>query len=192
MTPAYGSALAFRTALEERLRQKALSSGIRLDRMRRGVMFERFLARIEAAEPGSWVLKGAVALEARLGDQARATADVDLGLRSSSTDDPVELLTDRLQAILATDTGDFFDYRLRDIRQMAVASAGDIGRARIAVRLAGKEFGGFQVDIALLPTSSAIPSVSDCLHDSRSRGSSHLRSKSSPFPVTSPRSSPAC
>jgi hypothetical protein len=45
----YATAAAFRTALEDRLKQQA-TSGVRLDRLRRHVMFERFLTRVEATE----------------------------------------------------------------------------------------------------------------------------------------------
>src|SRR4051812_14109170 len=96
----YRSAGDFRVALERRLRDESLSSGIRLDRLRRQVMVERFLARVEAVDPGSWVLKGAVALEVRLGNRARATADVDLGLRVDVPSDVLDPVADRLVEIL--------------------------------------------------------------------------------------------
>jgi hypothetical protein len=145
----YATAAAFRIALEDRLKQQATTSGVRLDRLRRHVMFERFLARVEATEPGEWILKGAVALELRLGDHARATADIDLGLRAESVVDPASVVADRLDRILGTDVGDFFQFRLRNVERKAVGGASDLGRARVAVSLAGREFGGFRVDVAL-------------------------------------------
>lgn len=146
--PRYQTAAAFRVALERRLRDESVATGIRLDRFRRQVMVECFLARVETADPGRWVLKGAVALEVRLGPGARATRDVDLGLRSDVTGDGFDALVDRLVGILAIETDDFFVFRVRDVRRLAIASFGDVARARIAVQLAGREFGGFQVDIA--------------------------------------------
>jgi hypothetical protein len=148
MSQRYRSAADFRIALERRLKDEAGATGIRLDRLRRQVMVERFLARVESADAGRWVLKGAVALEARLGARARATADVDLGLRAAAARDGLEEITDHLVRVVNTRPGDFFELQLRDVRRMAIANAGDIGRARIAVRLAGREFGGFQVDVA--------------------------------------------
>jgi hypothetical protein len=47
----YATAAALGTALEDRLKQQATTSGVRLDRLRRHVMFERFLTRVEATEP---------------------------------------------------------------------------------------------------------------------------------------------
>jgi hypothetical protein len=54
----YHSAQALRTALENRLLAQSTETGVSLDRLRRRVMFERIIARIQAAEPGQWVLKG--------------------------------------------------------------------------------------------------------------------------------------
>lgn len=58
---------ALRDALEARLAAQALDSGLDLNRLRRRAVFERLLYRLEAAEPGRFVLKGGVALEVRLG-----------------------------------------------------------------------------------------------------------------------------
>ncbi|MGQ0744994.1 MAG: nucleotidyl transferase AbiEii/AbiGii toxin family protein [Acidimicrobiales bacterium] len=77
----YDSAPALRTALEQRLINRAAQTGLGLDRLRRGVLFERIVARLEAAQPGRWVLKGGMALEVRLRHDARVTKDIDLGLR---------------------------------------------------------------------------------------------------------------
>lgn len=68
-------------ALEQRLLTRSNESAISLDRLRRRVIFERIVARLHAADPGLWVLKGGMALEVRLGDGARLTKDIDLGLR---------------------------------------------------------------------------------------------------------------
>jgi hypothetical protein len=59
----YASPHALRTALEDRLLRRSQQTGISLDRLRRRVMFERIVARLEAADPGRWVLKGGMALE---------------------------------------------------------------------------------------------------------------------------------
>jgi hypothetical protein len=54
-------------ALENRLLARSNETGISLDRLRRRVVFERVVARLQAAEPGRWVIKGGMALEMRLG-----------------------------------------------------------------------------------------------------------------------------
>lgn len=82
----YGTPVALRAALEQRLFNRSNETGIALDRLRRRVLFERIVARLEAAEPGRWVLKGGMALEVRLQDDARLTKDIDLGLREDVDD----------------------------------------------------------------------------------------------------------
>lgn len=67
----YETAEALRMALEQRLNNRSRETGISLDRLRRRVVFERIVARLAHAEPGRWVLKGGMALEVRLRDQAR-------------------------------------------------------------------------------------------------------------------------
>jgi predicted nucleotidyltransferase component of viral defense system len=97
----YGSPAALRAALEHRLQIAAQESGVTLNRLRRRVIFERIVSRIESAEPGRWVLKGGMALEVRLADRARTTKDLDLGLREDKVD--VVELRDRLIDSLAID-----------------------------------------------------------------------------------------
>jgi len=71
----YSTPAALRMALEDRLLARSEETGVSLDRLRRRVVFERVVARLQAAEPGRWVLKGGMALEVRLGDEARLTKE---------------------------------------------------------------------------------------------------------------------
>jgi hypothetical protein len=77
----YETPQALRAALEARLKNQSRERAVDLERLRRGVLFERMLARMETAHPGRWILKGGMALEFRLGDRARATRDLDLAIR---------------------------------------------------------------------------------------------------------------
>ena len=52
---AYDSPVALRAALEQRLQSEAQATGIALNRLRRRVVFERIIFRIDAAEPGNVV-----------------------------------------------------------------------------------------------------------------------------------------
>lgn len=63
----YDTPQALRMALEQRLLTQSQESGIALDRLRRRVVFQRIVTRLQRAEPGLWVLKGGMALEVRLG-----------------------------------------------------------------------------------------------------------------------------
>src|SRR5947209_8536197 len=69
--------MAFRTALEERLKRASLTDQIDPNRLRRQVSFDRLLARLFREESPPWVLKGGYALELRFKD-ARSTVDIDL------------------------------------------------------------------------------------------------------------------
>lgn len=144
----YASDAAFRAALEQRLLNLARENNVNLERLRRQVVFERLLARLDTAEPGLWVLKGAMALEVRLGIAARATRDVDLGLRGDEHGIDFDVLADRLTRALAAAVGDPFLYRLIDVQRLPVGGIGDLARARVECRLAGREFGRIQIDIA--------------------------------------------
>jgi len=97
----YETPKALRTALEQRLLTRSQATGISLDRLRRRVLFERIVARLQAAEPGLWVIKGGMALEVRLRDDARLTKDLDLGLRAEVRDGAQ--LEDRLIEALTVD-----------------------------------------------------------------------------------------
>ncbi len=74
----YQSGAAFRQALEQRLLARSRDRGTSLVRLRKAVVFDRLLARLAIAAPGRWVLKGALALDFRLGERTRTTKDMDL------------------------------------------------------------------------------------------------------------------
>lgn len=74
----YAGAAPFRRALEDRLRNRARESGLSVQQLRKNVVFERLLARLYEVAPGRWTLKGAVALDYRLGVRMRATNDLDV------------------------------------------------------------------------------------------------------------------
>lgn len=144
----YQSPQALRTALEHRLLAISTESGISLDRLRRRVLFERIIARIQSAEPGRWVLKGGMALEVRLRDNARLTKDVDLGLRDNV--DTVPDLHERLIDILATALDqDFVVFTLSPPQRLRDDGAGfPTWRAKVDAKLADKPFGRIQLDIS--------------------------------------------
>lgn len=146
----YRTAEAFRTALEQRLKNEAAAGGAALIRLRKRAAFERFLARLTAAETGGWVLKGAFALELRLGLRTRATKDIDLARA-----DDEEAATEHLNAATAVDLGDFFSFDVR--RTPALDAAAGFHAVRYAVRadLAGRRFEQFPVDVALSESPSS-------------------------------------
>lgn len=144
----YETAQALRMALEQRLLSRSKATGVSLDRLRRRVLFERIVSRLYAAEPGRWVLKGGMALELRLRDEARLTKDIDLGLRDEVTD--AEELRERLVEALAIDAGDDkFTLIAGPVKQLMEDDGGRLTwRVKVAAELAGRPFGGVQVDIS--------------------------------------------
>ncbi|MGA8443556.1 MAG: nucleotidyl transferase AbiEii/AbiGii toxin family protein, partial [Candidatus Sulfotelmatobacter sp.] len=82
----YKTAGAFRAALETRLQTRAREQGTDLQRLRRQVAFDRFLARLFSKGPKAtypWVLKGGYAMELRM-HSARTTKDIDLTLHDGT------------------------------------------------------------------------------------------------------------
>lgn len=138
----YATPQAFERALSDRLKRQAAEEGVDLDRLRKRVAFERFLARLFDRDPIRWVLKGGYALELRLGGQARATKDIDL----DRPPPPVDDLLDELQEAAERDLGDFFVFRVGAPKPMQGAPPGSL-RFSVEARLAGKPFTGFALDV---------------------------------------------
>ena len=132
----YDTPTALRMALEQRLQNQAQESGLAVDRLRRRVVFQRIVTRLQCAEPGRWVLKGGMALEVRLGDDARLTNDNDLGLRGDVLDSAE--LRDRLIETLGQDAdGDGFEFSVAHPQRMAPDGGGHLTwRSAVTARLA--------------------------------------------------------
>ncbi|HTJ43250.1 MAG TPA: nucleotidyl transferase AbiEii/AbiGii toxin family protein [Kofleriaceae bacterium] len=158
MTPrSYRTPLAFKTALEDRLR--AASRGqFDLERRRQLLVFHRFLARVAEQFGDSITLKGGLVLELRLA-RARTTRDVDL----RATGDPRELL-ERLRAAAQSALGDYLTYEVQpDPDQPQIQNAGmkyDGERYRVECKLAGRTYGRrFGVDVAFADPILGAPDV---------------------------------
>ena len=82
----YQTPAAFKTALEQRLKQ-ASADGTDLNRRRQLLVFDRFLARVAHMMGDAVILKGGLVLELRL-ERARTTKDIDLRMSGS----PEEIL----------------------------------------------------------------------------------------------------
>lgn len=144
----YETANAFRTALEQRLKNEAQATGVALLRLRKRVAFERFLARLTTSESSGWVLKGAFALELRLGLRARTTKDIDLGRA-----DDEEAATEHLVAATHVDLGDFFDFEVRRTPALDAATGFHAVRYTVRADLDGRRFEQFPVDVAFSEAS---------------------------------------
>src|SRR5579862_4781288 len=143
----YESAPALRQALEARLGNQSRETGIDLARLRRRAAFERILVRLELGAPNRWVVKGGMALELRVGDRARSTRDLDLGLRGAQGDAAAvrELLNECLSVAREEDG---FDFRVGEPTTITLDEAGRPGwRFPVEARMAGRTFANVRLDV---------------------------------------------
>lgn len=155
MTTGYGSAAAYRQALEARLRGESEATGRDLNWLRRRHVFVRVLHRLAAAQPDLWVLKGGLAVELRRPGLARATKDLDLAMRTAGAVDANDpsALRDLLQAAVGADPdGDRFETRVEDPNRMAEDAYGrPAWRFRVTASLAGRRFTEKRIDVVVRP-----------------------------------------
>ena len=140
----YATAAAFRDALKHRLNARATERQIAVNVLRKQVAIDRFLARLAVAAPGRWIVKGAYAIDLRLGSRGRATRDVDLALR----DDATAALHDMRDAG-AADMGDYVRFAVERSRRSIGRDHHRASRYRVEADLAGRRFDTFAVDVAV-------------------------------------------
>ena len=147
MTP-YETPGALRAATEDRLARHAREAGVDLERLRRRVVFERILVRLDRGSPGTWVVKGGMALEVRLRDRARTTKDLDLVAR---VDGDLADLSELVRESLAKDVeGDGFEFRLDRPEAISPDEAGQPGWTfPIDARLDARHFARVRLQIVL-------------------------------------------
>lgn len=131
----------FRRALEDRLRAESHQTGAPLARLRKMVAFERLLARLVADRPGSWLLKGGLALQWRLADRSRTTRDLDLLLRDPVADLHALLVRSALQRL-----DDWFEYAVGAAPRSPSADRTNL-RFPVHAMLDGRPFESFHLDV---------------------------------------------
>ena len=149
MNRTFDTPASFRQSLEQRLQKIAKDTAVDLQRIRRKVAFERFLARLFFAEPYPWVLKGGYALEVRF-EVSRATKDLDLGTRlkiAGTEEQQLEILLDKLQERAMVQMDDHFLFQVEPSAK--VIEAAPYGGFRFPIRslVAGRLFVAFSLDI---------------------------------------------
>lgn len=148
----YASAIAFRVALEDRLKTLAQKEGIDLQRLRRQVAFDRLLCRL-FDEPGApWLLKGGYAMELRL-KTARTTRDIDLAMTqlpvaSADWDANVLDVLESLREAGSLDLQDFFTFVFGDATHDLDTAPYGGARFPVDARLAGRSFVKFHLDVS--------------------------------------------
>lgn len=154
----YTTPLAFKTAVEQRLRTAASHAGVDLHRRRQLFIFDRYLARIFAVIKDAVVLKGGMVIELRL-KRARTTKDIDLRMIG----DPNDVLA-RLQKAGRIDLGDYLTFEVQaDPRHPEIDAEGMTYqglRYRAQGQLAGKAYGSpFGIDVAFAEPMHGAPDV---------------------------------
>lgn len=149
----YLTAAAFRAALEARLARLAREEGTDLQRLRRQVAFDRWLARVFDRAAEAWILKGGYAMELRL-RSARATRDIDLamGRPAEFVANPADLpsrLRIELQRMADLDLGDRFEFLVAEAVMEIEAAPSGGARFPVESRLAGRTFVRFHVDVGV-------------------------------------------
>lgn len=143
----YATPLAFKTAVEQRLRNEAAASGMDLQRRRQLFVFDRFLARLFYVFEDAVVLKGGMVIELRL-ERARTTKDIDLRMVGR----PEDVLA-RLQETGRLDLGDYLKFEVSaDPRHPEIEAEGMAYqglRYRAEAQLGAKIYGvPFGIDVA--------------------------------------------
>jgi len=151
----YTSGRAFRQVLEDRLKKIYHTEKIPLVRLRKQVAFERFITRLLTIQPDTWILKGGLAMQLRLGIQSRTTKDIDLLYKELTTS-----IYDSLVEAASLDIGDWFMF---EVGQTEEAPQDLFGGHRYHVRclLDGRVFEAFHVDVGV---GDLLVEDYDCLH----------------------------
>lgn len=152
----YKTAGAFRTALETRLQMRARAETTDLQRLRRQVAFDRFLARMFSEGPKAaypWLLKGGYAMELRM-HAARTTKDIDLTLHDGTrlSKDPAkrrEEVRGMLQEAAAMRFEDYFEFLVGEAREDLEGAPEGGSRYPVTAQMDGRDFARFHVDVGI-------------------------------------------
>jgi hypothetical protein len=149
----YLSDTAFRMALEQRLKQRAQDEGEPLIRLRKRLVFERCMVRLQRNNNSPWVLKGGFALELRLGNAARMTKDLDLTFDVGLVNQKLVSLsgiTEQLREDVGVDNEDRFSFAVRQGSEEELPTQGVKSyRFGLEARLDGRRFEMITVDVGV-------------------------------------------
>ena len=146
-TRQYNSGPAFRHALEERIKSISRDEAIDLQRLRRQVAFDRFLARLFSGDQPDWVLKGGYAMELRF-QMARATRDLDFTVRSKPRG-AGDMVLALLQDVGAIDAGDHFVFRVGEAGMDLDGAPYGGARYPVEAIMGGRIFVRFHLDVGI-------------------------------------------
>jgi Nucleotidyl transferase AbiEii toxin, Type IV TA system len=151
MAKQFGSASAFKTALEARLRKRAQSMGVPFSTVQLKYVMERILARLFHDAAPSWLLKGGFAMDLRFRPRARTTKDIDLSVALTvEAGGPMSAsMRDRLQAAVDVDPGDCLSFRIGAPKKELTNAPRGGARYPCEAVLVGKTYARFHIDIGV-------------------------------------------
>jgi hypothetical protein len=148
MAKKFGSASAFKTSLDARLRTRANETGVPLGTLQLRFVMERLLARLFLDPASPWLLKGGYAMDLRFRPRARTTKDVDLTMlitRSGKVD--TGAIREALQNAADSDLEDFLMFRIGEPRAELTNAPGGGARYPCEAILLGKTYQKFHIDV---------------------------------------------
>lgn len=149
----YATATAFRMALEQRINRLCDQGSSAIQRTRRRIAIERFLARLQQPPHNPWVLKGAFALYLRFGNRARTTKDLDIGIDPSLVrriPSSRSEIAQHLREAAATQIDDFFAFTIKDEgEQIDPEPDTHVYRFNAQGSLDDRLFEEFRIDVAI-------------------------------------------
>jgi len=151
----YKTGSALRTALETRLQNLAKIQQADIQRLRRRVAFDRFLARLFGSEPRRdhpWVLKGGYAMELRM-RFARATKDIDLTISMGASGKHALVSGDSIRVLLqepaSSPLPDGFTFLIGQATLELDAAPQGGSHFPVQANMAGRTFARFSLDVGI-------------------------------------------
>jgi predicted nucleotidyltransferase component of viral defense system len=121
--------------------------------MRKRLVFERCMVRLQKKSGSPWIVKGGFALELRLGMRARMTKDLDLGVDLGyfgKRELPSAEIAQKLRDDLAGEGNDGFVFVVAEGAEQELPTQGVKSyRFTVEARLAGRRFETIKVDVGL-------------------------------------------
>ncbi len=111
-------------------------------RLRKLVVFDRLMARLLIVAPDRWILKGALALDYRLGDVSRTTKDLDLARQDNEA-----AATEDFLGAQSIHLADYFTFVIEKTGHLDSTQDGAAVRYRASAQLAGRSFEDVVVDV---------------------------------------------
>jgi len=152
MAKKYGSAAAFKKALETHLRTQAEKVAAPFQTVQLKFVMERLLARLFHEPEPPWLLKGGFAMDLRFRPKARTTKDIDLsvGLAVIGTESDFRCgFRDLLQQASEIDLGDYLVLRIGAPRSELTNAPAGGARFPCEGLLAGKVYAKFSIDVGV-------------------------------------------